>query len=276
MHGLSQTTPVMLCFSDHDPTGSAGIQADIETAASLGCHCASAITALSVRNKQSHKSLAANHTLLTEQARSVLETLPVAAIKIGFAGGLANIKAIHSILIDYPEIPVVLDIVAQISTGSQAHSRELYAAVTTLLLPLATLATPSFFEAHEMAHQADTTDACAHAMLDCGCQFVLISDTLTDTNTFSNTLYGDQRLLKRYDWPRIGTACNGSSASLAASITAYLARGFGLLDAVEQGQKFTWQSLKQAHCVGGGHYIPNRLYGVNNTTTLRQPLNTTH
>lgn len=258
---FAQTTPVVLCFSSHDPTGGAGIQADIETAASLGCHCAPVITAIAVRDTCEYKDMASTDTmLLIEQARAVLEDIPVAAIKIGLTGSVANIEAIHSILIDYPEIPVVVDPVAQVGSVPQTNSTELYRAISALLLPLATVATPSFFEAHELAHEADNTDACAHEILESGCHYVLISDNIGRGQTLCNNLYGDHRLIKRYEWPRIHTACHGSGATLASSIAAYLAHGLSILDAVEQGQKFTWQSLSQARRLGMGKYIPNRFH----------------
>ena len=256
-------TPVVLCFSSHDPTGGAGIQADIETAVSLGCHCAPVITAIAVRDTREYKDMASTDTsLLIEQARAILEDMPVAAIKIGLAGSVANIQAIHSILIDYPEIPLVLDPVAQIGASPQAESNDLYAAISNWLLPLATVATPSFFEAHQLAREADNVDACAHEILESGCQYVLISDNIGRSDTLCNTLYDEHRLIRRYEWPRISQACHGSGATLASSIACYLAHGLGIFDAVEQGQKFTWQSLNQARRLGMGKYIPNRFHWI--------------
>jgi hydroxymethylpyrimidine/phosphomethylpyrimidine kinase len=103
-------------------------------------------------------------------------------------------------------------------------------------------------------------DACAHEILDSGCQYVLISDNLGRGQKLCNNLYSDHRLVKRYEWPRINTPCHGSGATLASSIASYLAHGLSIMDAVEQGQKFTWQSLNQARRLGMGKYIPDRFH----------------
>ena len=117
----SLETPVILTFSPHDPTGCGGQSADIETASSLGCHAATVITALIARDTRELKELqAVDATLMIEQARALLEDMPVAAIKIGELCNTSHCEAIHSILRDYPSIPVVIDASAQ-SSGLHRH-----------------------------------------------------------------------------------------------------------------------------------------------------------
>lgn len=260
---FDQPTPVVLCFSNHDPTGSSGTQADIETAASLGCHCAAVITAIAVRDTRDYKDLACTDvTLLIEQARSVLEDMPVAAIKIGRCGSIANIEAIHSILTDYPDVPVVVDPVVQTGGLPQPGSDELYRAIRALLLPLATLAIPGSAEAQALAPEADNPGACAQEILETGCRHVLVGNSPRHGQATGNTLYGDHRAIRHYPWPNPPVSCHGSGAAMAAAIAAYLAHGLGILDAVEQGQKFTWHSLQQARRLGMGRYIPDRFHWI--------------
>ncbi len=265
MSGFDERTPVVLSLSSHDPTGGSGIQADIETAASLGCHCASVITALVARDTRELKDIIAiDSTLLIEQARVILEDFQVDAIKIGLLGSLANIKAVHSILMDYPDIPVVLDPVIQVGNVAPPNAETFYKTISSLLLPLATICTPSFVEAHELAREADTVDACAHEILESGCQHVLVSGAQRQDGKIINSLYGDHRLVRRFEWPRLTKLCHGSGATLASSIAAYLAHGLSVTDAVQQGQHFTWQSISAGRRLGMGKLIPNRFFWLDN------------
>lgn len=265
MPSFDTRTPVVLNLSNHDPSGGSGLQADIETAVSLGCHAATVITAVAARDTQELKDLIANDAvLLIEQARAVLEDMDVAAIKVGLLASIDNIKAVHSILIDYPSIPVVLDPVVQIGSANPNNAEAFYKAISSLLLPLSTVATPSFFEAYELAHEADTIDACAHEILESGCEYVLVSGAQRQDGTLSNSLYGDHRLIRRFDWPTLTNVCHGAGATLASSIACYLAHGLSILDAVQQGQNFTWKSIHAARRLGMGKMIPNRFYWLEN------------
>lgn len=254
-------TPVVMSLSSHDPSGSAGIQADIETAASLGCHCTPVITAITAKDTQAVKDIApADTTLLIEQARAILEDMSVHAIKLGLLGSVENIEAIHTILRDYPDIPVVLDPVTTEFNSEVFNAAAVVAATRTLLLPLATIATPSAQEAHELAAEADTLDACAQSILETGCKYVLISGSKETADQYENSLYGGTRLMRRYQWPRIQTSSHGCSATLAASIACYLAHGLRMEDAVEQGQNFTWHAIAAGRRLGMGRNIPNRMH----------------
>ena len=107
---MNKSRPVVMSFSGNDPTGGAGIQADIEAAASMGARVAPVITALTVQDTQNVKYFRATDAkLLVEQARVILEDMPVAVFKLGMLGSLENINAIHTILHDYHEIPVIVD-----------------------------------------------------------------------------------------------------------------------------------------------------------------------
>ena len=132
--------PVVMTFAGNDPTGGAGIQADIEAIASMGCQAAPVITALTVqdtRNVVRFEPVAA--TLVVEQARAVLEDMPVACFKLGMLGSVENVEAIHTILGDYPEIPVVLDPILRAGGGSELADEELPDPSPELLPPLATV-----------------------------------------------------------------------------------------------------------------------------------------
>ena len=116
---MNKTPPVVMSFSGNDPTGGAGIQADIEAAASMGARIAPVITTLTVQDTQNVKYFSAvDAKIVSEQARMVLEDMPIAAFKIGMVGSLENISAIHTILHDYPDIPVIVDPIISAGGGT--------------------------------------------------------------------------------------------------------------------------------------------------------------
>ena len=103
--------PIVLSFAASDPTGGAGFQADLLTLAGLGCHPLSLITAVTTQDTAGVEGiLAMDADWVTDQARLVLEDMPVSAFKIGFLGSVDNIAAIAAIVSDYPDVPLVLDL----------------------------------------------------------------------------------------------------------------------------------------------------------------------
>src|SRR5690606_22568144 len=151
---------------------------DIETAASLGCHCAPIATALCTNGGAgATATLAIDSTIIIEQARAVLEDMAVAAVKIGFTGSVANIEALHSILRDYPHIPVVLHPALNLWDPAQAEQSALLAALSELLLAQATVVQGSLSDIRQIAPEADTLEATAQAIINRGCDYLLISDT---------------------------------------------------------------------------------------------------
>ena len=266
MPEFSAHAPVVLSLSSHDPSGSTGIQADIETALSLGCHACTVITALCARDTRQLIDLTPiDARLIIEQTRAILEDMPVAAIKLGYFCQVSQIEAVHSVLRDYPDLPVVLDPVVHLSIqGAELPGPDpgiqLISALQELLLPLADITTPDIVEAHQLARQADSVDACGQELLEYGGRAVLITGARRTSEAYENRLYRQQQPMRPYQWPRLGIFSHGSGATLSASISCYLAHGFLLEDAITQGQQFTWNCLQASQRLGMGHSIPNRLH----------------
>ncbi|GAB1262637.1 bifunctional hydroxymethylpyrimidine kinase/phosphomethylpyrimidine kinase [Aurantivibrio plasticivorans] len=273
MNQFNNETPVVMSLSSHDPSGNAGIQADIETVASLGCHCTPVITALCAKDTQALRDIAPTDTsLVISQARAILEDMPVKAIKLGLMASVENVEAIHTILSDYPQIPVVVSPVIAEYNNELYNAKAILRATKTLLMPRATVATPDVVEAFELAQSADTADACAFEILETGCQYVLVSGSSRNQHHYENTLYADRRILRQYKWPRLKLVSHGAGATLSASIAAYLAHGSRVEDAVEQAQQFTWRALSASRRLGMGHQTPNRMHWAdrNETSTEKQ------
>ncbi len=261
MHSEYASTPVVLVLSGLDPSGGAGMQADIEAIASMGCHAAPVVTALTVQDTRNVSRFeCVDPLLLIEQARAVLEDLPVRAVKIGMVGSAETAESIHGVLADHPDIPVVLDPVLAAAGGGALATRDLVEALKTLLIPRTTVLTPNGREARLLAPNADTLDACAQELLAMGCDLVLITGADEQTATVENSLYGNLRKLETFSWERLPHQYHGSGCTLAAAITGLLAQGLEPFTAIHEAQEYTWETLKHGYRPGHGQHVPNRLF----------------
>ncbi len=250
-----------MAMSGADPTGGAGIQADIETLASLGCHTAPVITSVTAQDTINVVATSQiSERLIIEQARPVFEDMSVAAIKIGLVSGEETARAIHTLLTDYPDLPVVLDPVIAAGGGTTLADPTVVEAIHTLLVPLATIVTPNGNEARALSPEADTLDACAMEILEQGAHYVLITGGHERTDKVCNALYGNHRKLNIRKWPRLTERFHGSGCTLAAAIAAYMAHGQDVPAASHRAQEYTWKSLQAARQLGMGQKIPNRFH----------------
>jgi len=252
--------PVVLVLAGLDPTGGAGLQADIEALSSMGCHAAPVITTITVQDTRNvHRFQAVEAELVMEQARAVLEDIPVSAIKIGMVGSVENAEAIHSLLSDYPGTPVVLDPVLKAGGGSLLAADELVQAMRSLLVPRATLLTPNSEEARRLAPEADSLPACAEELQDLGCPYVLITGSHEPTLEVINILYGEHQILESFPCKRLEGEFHGSGCTLASAIAGLLAQDIDIIDACRHAQEYTWASLQKGYRIGMGQLIPDRL-----------------
>lgn len=259
---MSATKPSVMCFSGLDPTGGAGIQADIETLFSIGCHCTPIVSALAVQNTNKVSSLTPTEaTLLVQQARAVLEDIPIACFKVGLLGSVATVEVLHTLFKDYPDIPVVLDPVAV--AGFEDSGRDVVAAMQNLLLPLTTVLTANTKELRLFATTADTIAACASEVLESGCEHILLTGTHAESVDVINKLYTRHQDASSFTWPRLKESYHGAGCTLASAVAGYLAHQSSVQDAVQQAQRFTWESLKQGTRIGLGQHVPNRSFWSN-------------
>ena len=258
--------PLVLVFAASDPSSGAGIQADLLTLASLGCHPLTAITALTVQDSVGVRSLQpVAAELVEQQARTILEDMPVAAFKVGVLGSVENVLAVAEIVSDYPEIPLVLDPVLVSGRGDELSGEEVISAIREMLLPQTTIITPNAPEARRLAESDDdegepTVDTCAERLLEMGAQYVLITGTHENTPDVVNTLFGAEGLQRSDRWERLPGSYHGSGCTLASAIAGCIAGGAGIEDAVRDAQDYTWQTLKHGFQAGMGQLIPDRLF----------------
>jgi len=266
--------PIVLSFAASDPSGGAGIQADLLTLASMGCHPLSVITALTVQDTMGVENLMAiDADWVADQARCLLEDMPVDAFKIGVLGSIENITAIAEIVSDYPDVPLILDPVFASGRGDELATDEMTHALRELLLPQTTLVTPNSMEARRLADCDDDDETslatCAGRLIESGCEFVLVTGTHENTPQVVNTLFGKGGVVRTDSWPRLPGSFHGSGCTLAAAIAAMLANGLELPEAVREAQKYTWNTLKKAYRPGMGQYLPDRLFWAREESDTR-------
>ena len=173
--------PLVLTFAASDPSGGAGMQADLLTLSSMGCHPLSVVTALTVQDTSGVEGvLPIDADWVADQARALLEDMPVDAFKIGVLGSVENIAAIAEIVSDYPDVPLVLDPVLASGRGDDLATDTMAHAMRELLLPQTTILTPNSMEARRLADMEDDEAplfACATRLVEAGCEFVLVTGT---------------------------------------------------------------------------------------------------
>lgn len=267
-HAASQPPPIVLSFAASDPTGGAGMQADILTLASLGCHPLSVVTAITVQDTAGVEAvLPIDAAWVADQARALLEDMPVAAFKLGMLGSVEVIAAIAEVISDYPDIPVVLDPVLASGRGDQFADEEMIEAMIGLLLPQTTLLTPNSLEARRLAQEMGQEGGaepdlagCARHLIDAGCEYVLVTGTHEGTPQVINTLYGSHGTVRTDRWDRLPGSYHGSGCTLASAIAAHFASGVDVAEAVMGAQEYTWRTLAAGFRPGMGQFIPDRLF----------------
>ncbi|MHA3787630.1 bifunctional hydroxymethylpyrimidine kinase/phosphomethylpyrimidine kinase [Flavobacterium hauense] len=244
--------PVVLTIAGTDPTGGAGIQADLKTFAALGCYGMSVITALVAQNTCGVRSI---HSVPSEfvkaQLEAVLEDIQPDAIKIGMVHSVELVNVIAEVLGNYPQIPVVFDPVMIATSGHRLIEEDTVAAIAEKLFPLAKVITPNMDEAALLAGipvktVEDMYEAAARIM-SLGCESLLLKGGHLQSQKLTSMLVNAADLVKEYYSDKIETInMHGSGCTLSSAIAAYLARGLELKDAVTKAQEYVHDAIYHA------------------------------
>jgi hydroxymethylpyrimidine/phosphomethylpyrimidine kinase len=251
--------PNVLAIAGSDPSGGAGIQADLKTFAAMGCYGMAAITALTAQNTREVRAVhLPPASFVAEQIATVFADIEVSAVKIGMLGSAAIVVAVATALEAHPEIPVVLDPVLVSTSGAQLGDDAVVEAMRRALLPRATLVTPNLAEAARLAGDAhagdaaDTERVARHLRGETATAW-LIKGGHRDAAT------ADDYLLDAHDgrWfssPRHPTRnTHGTGCTLSAAIAAALAHGQDLRQAVQTAKAFLDAALAGADRLQVGH-----------------------
>jgi hydroxymethylpyrimidine/phosphomethylpyrimidine kinase len=247
---------MVLTFAASDPTGGAGVQADLLTLAALGCHPLSVITALTVQDTRGvAEVLAIEPRWVSAQARGVLGDLRPAAFKLGVLGSAANARAVRELLDEHAGVPVVVDPVLASGRGEPLGEAS---SLMQSVVPVATVLTPNSDEARALSGEHDLA-RCARRLTGAGAKYVLITGTHEPCDEVVNTLYDARGRVDEARWPRLPGSYHGSGCTLAAALAARLAHGRDVPQAAHEAQKYTWEALKRGFTPGSGQALPNRV-----------------
>lgn len=248
----------VLAISAHDPSGAAGLQADIEAINQCGCRCASLLTATTSQNTEMFEEVFPQPVeQLRKEARLLLADMSFAACKIGMLGAAATADFVADLLAQTGHIPVVLDPILYAGTGAAIADASLLGVLRSRLFPLATVATPNCREARELADTDDLGRA-ADQLLALGAANVLITGADEPTPSVINILFRRTAPPVTYEYDRLPHRYHGSGCTLASAIAALLARGLSVEAALEGAQSYTWNALRQGTLLGKGQYHPGR------------------
>ena len=265
----NQPSPLILTFGVSDPVGALGIQADIATFAAHGCHALSITTALlvsdSARVEEWHE---VDTGVMTDQARKVLEDMPIAAVKIGAIASIEQAAALAEIVSDYADVPLIVDPFLSALPDSGMSDEDIVASIRQILAPQATLLQLSQSELGRMAELwreagADGSLASDVAELTVrGCQYVLVTGTSSKGHKRANTLFDREDGVTTIDWQHLPGHFVGAGTTLSGAIAACMAQGMDAIEALHCAQDYTYGALLHAQRFGMGKLVPNRFYRI--------------
>jgi hydroxymethylpyrimidine/phosphomethylpyrimidine kinase len=255
--------PCVLVFAGADPSGGAGIQADIQAIAAQGAHPLSVITALTV---QDNDRVFAVHpvatSLLQQQAQALIDKIDIAAIKIGIVANRANAEAIAHFIkvlrLQQPDFPVVFDPVLASGHGDALAVGDVVQALAPLI-EVATLITPNLMEAVALCQGEPDIEKQAALLLKQGCRHVLIKGGHGPEDQQVQNRWVTRNGSRSWQWPRLPGSFHGSGCTLASAIAGQLALGRSMEDAIDQGQSYCQRALEGAYPIAAGQKIPARL-----------------
>ncbi|HWW04919.1 hydroxymethylpyrimidine/phosphomethylpyrimidine kinase [Collimonas sp.] len=263
----NQTSPLILTFGVADPVGAAGIQADLATFSAMGCHGLSVITSILIGDTaRIEDTQQIDADWVADQARVLLEDMPVAAFKVGSVGSIESVSVIAEIVSDYPEIPLILDPFLSAMPDQGQDSEDLLTAIRELLIPQTTVMLLSAVELARLAEtwrepsSEDMMSIDAMRIIELGCEYLFVTGTPTPAAEIGNTLFNESGVVRQDSWPRISGSFSGAGTTLSAAIAAMLANGLDVPEAVSEAQEFTLAAVTAAQRLGMGKLIPDRYF----------------
>jgi hydroxymethylpyrimidine/phosphomethylpyrimidine kinase len=252
--------PCVLVFAGCDPSGGAGISADIEAIAAQGAHALPIITAITVQdNDRVFAVHPVDAQLILQQAQALADKIAISAIKIGIIANRANAQAlaqwITSYKSNYPDLPVILDPVLASGHGDLLTTENAVDAIAPLL-SVATLITPNLPEADRLCPNTPTLELQARQLMKHGADVLIKGGHGNDALVINYWFHQDQ--ITKWQTQRLAGAFHGSGCTLASAIAGQLACGKTTHEALDTAQHYCHLSLKNSYAIATGQRIPNR------------------
>ena len=252
------TLPVALSIAGSDSGAGAGIQADLKTFAAFGVYGVTVITAITAQNTVGVRAVQeVDVEIIAAQLDAVAEDFAIAALKTGMLSSAAIIEVVAGGLQRHRLRPLVVDPVMIAKSGDRLLHEDAVDALRRTLLPLAYVVTPNIPEAEVLAGRKiftwDDRVAAARAIMDLGANAVVIKGGHSEDDPIIDLLV-DRQGVHEYRAPRIvTTSTHGTGCTFSAAITAALAAGHELPDAVAGAREYLSRALATAPGLGHGH-----------------------
>lgn len=263
----NQTSPLILTFGPTDPVGAIGIQADLASFAAMGCHGLSVITSLFIGDTARVEDIQViDSDWVADQARVLLEDMPITAFKVGAVGSVENVSAIAEIVSDYPDVPLIFDPFLSSLPEQGPDGEDMLMATRELLIPQTTLLILSAGELSRLAEtwrepsDDDMLAVDVMRLIDMGCEYVFVTGTPSELTDVANTLFDENGVVRHDNWQRISGSYSGAGSTLSATMAALLANGLDIPEAVFEAQEFTIASIANAQRLGMGKLVPDRYF----------------
>ncbi len=242
----------LLSIAGSDPSGGAGVQADLKTFSALGCYGMAVVTALTAQNTRGVSDVHVPPAqFVAAQIDAIFDDIEVAAVKIGMLATGFIVEAVAKRLAHYKPRFIVLDPVLAATSGDALAASDVAEAIVRHLFPLATLVTPNFFEAARLSGHVIAADhagmrraaALLHAR---GAKAVLVKGGHVQGASCDDLLF-DGASYRSFSVPRVATRnTHGTGCALSSAIAAYLAQGLQLGDAIEAAKAYLTGALAAA------------------------------
>ena len=241
--------PACLTIAGSDPTGGAGIQADLRTFAAHGVHGAAAVTALTIQNSRGVSAVSSVAPDLVEaQIDAVLSDLPVAVIKIGMLGETPAAHAVARALARHPRCPVVLDPVLTSSSGKALADDGAIEVMRSDLFGRTTLLTPNLLEGERLCGEPLPSDPtlAVRRILDLGPEAVLLTGGHREGDEVVDAYAAANGTIRCWSHPRLAGSPHGTGCVLSSAIAAGVALGRSEVEAIERAIEFVRASIAGA------------------------------
>jgi len=243
--------PIALTIAGSDSGGGAGIQADLKTFAALGVHGTSAITCITAQNPRRVLAIqACRPEIVRAQIEAVFEELPPVAIKTGMLFSAEIIRVVADFFRKHRRIPLVVDPVMISTSGARLLKPSAIKSLKSDLLPKATLVTPnldeaSFLTERNLKSPEELRWAAKEIHEQFGCAALIKGGHLRNSREAIDIFFdGENELLLTAPFVK-GVHTHGTGCTYSAAITGFLARGYGLPDAVKHAKEFISQAIAQ-------------------------------
>jgi len=251
--GLSADT--VLLFSGLDPSGAAGVVADIETINQFGMTSLPIITTLTVQNSQEIKLIeTTSQTLIETQFQALTKDIAFQTVKIGLLGSLGQIKTIIKLLNTRPKLSIILDPVLKSGNDETLLDEDAINLMRSELVPLAKILTPNLTELSRLAPGLDEQSAISS--LDC--PWILVTTADNSEVDIEHRLYHHSELVGQFPYKKLPGKYHGSGCTLSSAISALIASNIPVEIACKRALDYTYQTLLSAKKLGKMQYHPNR------------------